>query len=382
MEIALSTEERELVDTASAFAEEVVVPNASAWELAREVPLAALRQAASLGLAGLLVPKGLGGAGLGATGTSRIMEILAAADMAFGFALVVQNNLAGNIARNGTGAQIDRYLPALLAAERIGAFLLTEARGGSDAAAIETRATRDGDGWILNGEKAWITNCAVADVLSVYAQTDPARGWRGIACFLVDGDTPGIIKEAPYALLGGHAMGTGGLRFEDCRIANDALFIEPGKAFKAAMQGIDIARIVLAAMCCGMLGAGLDTALDYTIGRQAFGQRVADFQGVQWMLADVATELEASRLLAYDAAATFDQGEDAAMAAAHAKKYASRAALKGLADCMQVMGAAGLRHDQPLARHLAGAKMAHYLDGATEIQNVVIARGLLMSRGA
>jgi len=377
----LSAEAQQLVECAVTFAREVVAPQASAWEIARQVPLEALRRAAGLGLAGLLVPPALGGAGLGATGMGRVMEALAGADLAFGFALVVHNNLAGNIARNGTPPQQQRYLPALLSGERIGAFLLTEPQGGSDAAAITTRALRDGDGWVLNGEKAWVTNGTVAEVLSVYAQTDPGQGWRGIACFLVDGAAPGVVRRAPYAMLGAHAMGTAGIGFEHCRLPGEALFIGPGDAFKAALRGIDIARIVLAAMCCGILRSGLETALDLTARRRAFGQRIADFQGVQWLLADVATELEAARLLAAEAGRRFDAGEETAMAAAHAKKFASRAALKGLSDCMQVVGAAGFAHDLPLARHLAGAKVAQYLDGATEIQNVVIARGLMRGHG-
>ncbi|MDP6706741.1 MAG: acyl-CoA dehydrogenase family protein [Alphaproteobacteria bacterium] len=376
MEAALTADECRLVEAARDFVRDVVAPAAGAWEDARRVPREAWQQAAALGLTGLLVPRELGGAGASGTATARILEVLAAADMAFAFSLVVHNNLAGNIARNGSAAQIERYLPPFLATERIGAFLLTESGGGSDAAAIETRAQPTGDGWVLNGEKAWITNAAVAEVLSVYAQTDPAASWRGIACFLVEAGASGVVREAPYHMLGAHAMGTGGFRFEDCRLGPEALFIGPGEAFKAAMQGIDIARIVLAAMCCGMLGAGLEEALRQTGRRRAFGQRIADFQGVQWMLADVATELEAGRLLSYRAAELYDRGEAASVMAAHAKKFTSRAALKGLADCMQVMGAPGLDHASPLARHLAGAKIAHYLDGANEIQNVVISRSL------
>lgn len=377
----LSPQARALVGRAETFARDVVAPQASAWEIDRRVPLEALRQAADLGLAGLLVPAESGGADLGALAMSRVMETLAAADMAFAFALVVHNNLAGSIARNGTAAQRRRYLPAMLSGECIGAFLLTEPQGGSDAAAITTRARRDGEGWVLDGEKAWVSNGTVAEVLSVYAQTDPDLGWRGIACFLVDGSTPGVVKGAPYAMLGGHALGAAGVHFVDCRLPADALFIGPGEAFRAAMRGIDIARIVLAAMCCGMLRSGLETALEFTAERRVFGQRIADFQGVQWLLAEVATEFEAARLLADAAALRFDAGEEATLAAAHAKKFASRAALEGLSECMQVMGAAGYTHDHPLARHLAGAKMAQYLDGATEIQNVVIARALMRGRG-
>ncbi len=377
MDERLGAGERRLVESAKAFARDVISPAAAQWEAARAQPREALERAGAAGLAGILVPEEWGGAGAGLAAMARVMEVLAAADMALAFGLVVHNNLAGAIARHGSAAQRQRYLADLVAARRIGAFLLTEPGAGSDAAAIATRARRDGGGWIIDGEKAWISNAATADVLSIYAQTDPAAGWRGIACFLVDAGAEGVERLAPYALMGGHALGTGGFRFAKCRVGAEALMLGPGEGFKAAMAGIDRARAVVAAMCCGMLRAGLDLAREHARNREAFGRKTIEFQGLQWMLAEVATELEASRLLTREAVRRIDAGEDSAIAAAHAKKFATRAAMRGLADCMQVMGAAGLRDDVPLGRHLAAAKMAQYLDGTTEIQNVVIARGLI-----
>lgn len=373
-------DETKALEAARGFAREIVAPNAATWELERRQPREAFAEAAARGLCGLIVSRELGGSGCGVTAMARVMQTLAAADLAFAFALVVHNNLAGAIARAGSEAQRRRFLPDMLSGRRIGAFLLTEPRGGSDAAAIETLARREGDGWRLDGEKAWVSNAANADLLCVYAQTDPALGWRGIASFLVDAGAPGVERLGPYRLLGGHALGTGGFRFAGVRLAADALFAPPGEAFKAAMLGIDIARVNVAAMCCGLLEDALDRALDRIAARPAFGGTLADQQGLQWLLADVATDLEASRLLAFDAAARLNAGESSAAAAAHAKKFATRAALKGVADCMQAMGAEGLKHEHPLARHLAGAKIAQYLDGATEIQNVVISRALLKGR--
>ena len=228
----------------------------------------------------------------------------------------------------------------------------------------------------MDGEKAWITNGAVADVLSVYAQTDAAQGWRGIACLLVDGDAPGIEREPPYALLGAHALGTTGMRFSGCRVPAADLLLAPGQGFKAAMAGINLARALLAACCCGMLAASLGAAIDHAAGRRAFGRTTLEFQGLEWQLADVATELEAARLLTYRALAVMDAGDSGVVEAAHAKKFASRAAFSGIAACMQAMGAAGLRQTHALARHLACAKAAQYLDGTTEIQNVVLGRSL------
>lgn len=378
IDLNLRAAERAVIERAAAFARASVADQAARWEAERAMPLDVIRAAGEAGLCGLIVPRGLGGEGLGFTAFARVVEELASADLAFAFSLVVHNNLAGNIARNGTPEQIERYLPDLIAARRLGAFLLTEPTGGSDAAAIKTRAVRDGagGGWRIDGAKAWVSNGAAADVLSVYAQTDPAAGWRGIACFLIDADRAGVVREPAYGLLGGHALGTNGFRFEDCRVDEEALLLAPGEGFKAAMRGIDVARVNVAAMCAGMMRAALDHARRYVARRAAFGQRVADFQGVQWMLADALTDLEASRLLAYNAAALLDGEADAVLASAHAKKFATRAALTRIADCMQVMGAAGYRDDAPLARHLATAKMAQYLDGATEIQNVVISRRL------
>jgi alkylation response protein AidB-like acyl-CoA dehydrogenase len=389
MQAPLDRDARDAVAAASKFAAEAIAPNANAWEKAGRIPAAAYLRAAELGLCRLIVPREQGGLGLSVRGMAAVMGALAAECMATAFSLVVHNNLAGNIARNGNARQRGRYLPDMTAGRRIGAFLLTEPGGGSDAAAIRTRATRDGEGWRIDGDKAWVSNGAFADVLSVYAQTDPGAGWRGIASFLVDADAAGVERDPAYGLLGGHALGTCGIRFDGCRVSDEALLSRPGEAFKAAMAGIDLARVNVAAMCCAMLARGLDVALECAAAREAFGQRVLEFQGIQWMLADAATDLEAARLLTGHAAAlldgaaqgvAFSEGADSGIASAHAKKFATRVALARLGECMQAMGAAGFRTDVPLARHFAAAKMAQYLDGTTEIQNVVIARGLIKGR--
>ena len=378
----LTPDEAALVATAKRFAAEVVAPNAAVWEAERSYPREALAAACEAGLGGLRVPRELGGQGAGFQAGARIVEVLAAADFGFTFPLIVHNNLAANIARNATDEQKARFLPDMVAGRRVGAFLLTEPGAGSDAAAITTRATRTDGGWNIEGRKAWVTSGVAADILSVYLQTDPAAGWRGIACFLVEADTTGVERGAPYALIGGHAMGASDITFRRCAVGEDAHFIPAGKAFKAALGGIDIARANVAMACCGMLGTALDTAVGHMRDRRAFGQTTAEFQGLQWELADAATELEAARLLAREAVARFDAGADSALAAAHAKKFATRAAFKGIHACMQAMGAVGARADYPLARHLAAVKLAEYMDGTTGIQNVVIARRLFAERPA
>lgn len=379
---ALSTTELALRTAACRFGREIIERDAEAWNSAGSVPRDYFTSAAEAGLCALLVPRSAGGHGVSVAGMTAVTATLARHCMAATFALVVHNNLAASIATHAAAPLRQRYLPALMLGRRVGAFLLTEPGVGSDAAAITTVAETGDGGWRLRGEKAWITNGVHADTLAVYAQTAPGSGARGIACFVVDAATRGVIRTPPYELLGGHALGTCGFRFDDCLLGSDALMIPPGQAFRAALGGIDLARVNVAAMCAGMLERALGVAISYTGRRRAFGQIIGDFQGLQWLLADCATDLEAARLLAAHAAALLDAGQPAAVAAAHAKKFSTRAALGRIGDCMQTMGAAGLLRSYPLARHLAAAKIAQYLDGATEIQNVVIARALASDYGA
>ena len=264
----------------------------------------------------------------------------------------------------------------MIAGDVIGCAGLSEPGVGSDFGGLEMKAERVAGGWKLNGAKAWITNAAVAGFSFVYAQTDKAQGWRGIACFAVEADRPGFQREKPFELHGGHAIGVGGFRLKDYIAPDDAVLQLPGQAFKSALAGINGARTYVAAMCCGMLQASLETAVRYTQERRTFGQPVIQHQGVRWKLVDAATDLEAARLLAYRAARLIDEGGDAVLAAAHAKKFATEMALRRIGDCIQAMGANGLRAEYPLARHLACAKIAAYTDGSIEMMNERIGAGL------
>ncbi len=364
------------MSAAQHFADTVIVPDARAWERAGQVPRSALRAAADAGLTGLLVAPEHGGVAISKPAFMRVLATLAAADMATTFVLVVHNNLAQAVSTRAPVALRRRWLPDMLAGSAQGAFLLTEPDAGSDAAAIRTRAVRDGSGWRIDGAKAWVTAGTSADLLSVYVQTDPDAGARGIAAFLLAADTPGIRRLPAYDMLGGHALGAAGFEFDGVAVSADELMVAPGEGFGAAMAGIDLARAGVAAMCCGMLDASLGLALARAGERHAFGRPLADFQGLQWQLADVATDLEAARLLVAAAADALQGGRPATLPAAHAKKFATRVALNGISTCMQVLGASGLRHDTALPRHLTGARIAQYLDGTTEIQNVVISRAL------
>ena len=365
------------VAAARNFAQACIEPVSARWERERRLPREAFTAAAEQGLCGLLVPPALGGAGLGVSAMAGVMEALAYADMGFAFALVCHNNLAGAIAKNGTGYHRSQYLHQMLDASAVGGFLLTEPGVGSDATAIMTTAVPSGDGWVLNGEKAWVTNGTEADLVVIYAQTVPGSGAPGIAAFLLPTTQPGVIRGPAYDMLGAHSTGTASFRFENVTVEPEQLFVAPGSAFRAAMEAIDLARIVVSAMCVGMMRRGLETAVNYTKRRQAFGAPLSERQGLQWILADVATDLEAAKALTAVAARALDAGDpELGIRAAHAKKFATRVALSGLSQCMQALGASGFRQDDPLARHLAGAKMAQYLDGTTEIQNVVISRAL------
>jgi len=375
-DLSFRPEETELISAAQKFAGDVMIPKAQNWEHQRQMPREIIAEAGRRGLCNLLVPTDQGGHGITFTAMAKVMETLSYADQAAAFALVVHNNFARSLAVFGSDHLREKYLVKTCSGEMIGSFLLTEPQSGSDAANLLTTAEADGDDWIINGEKSWITNTDKADILAVYLQTDANAGWRGIAAVLIDRDTAGVETVGPYRMLGGHAMGAGGFKFTNVRVPKSQTMIAPGEGFKAAMGGIDIARLIVASMCAGMLQCALDVAYPYAINRRAFGKAIADFQGIQWQLADVATDLHAIRLMAYDAARAFDDGEIVAIPAAHAKKFATRAALRGLAECMQAMGADGYKQDFPIARHLACAKAAQYLDGSTEIQNVVITRGL------
>ncbi len=373
----MSEERSSAIDAARDFAGGYLTENAAAWELDRGAPRALVERAAEAGLTGLLVSRALGGRAVSYADLMTIVEHLAYADFSAAFALIVHNNHVRAIASAGSPEQIERWLPDMLAGRTIGAFLLTEPGGGSDAAQITTSARTDGSGYLLTGEKAWVTNAAHADLLNVFAQTEPGSGARGIASFQVPADSPGVERVASYEMMGGFAMNAGGFRFHDVRVEADQLLVPPGQGFRAALAGIDIARAVVAAMCCGMLQSCLDVVVPRLTTREAFGAPLINQQGLSWQLAGVATDLSASRLLAREAARLIDVEAPAAMAAAQAKKFATEAALKDVATCMQAMGADGLKHEYPFARHLAAAKIAQYIDGTTEIQNLVIGRGLV-----
>ena len=378
---SLTDTERAAVARATDFAAAYVAPRAQGWQDAYEFPRQALVDACAAGLADLELGKAFGGQGLGFIAKLRAFEAIARHDMAFSFSLINHHNSMSRIARDARG-DVRGLIAAMRKGEIIGCTALTEPGAGSDFAAIKTTARKDGDGWILNGAKAWITNAAAAGAVICYAQTEPGSGWRGIAAFLVRDDRPGFVREAPFRFHGGSAIGAGGFRLEDYRAKADEMLQPPGAGFKAAMTGINGARTYVAGMCCAMLETGIETAARYGTRREIFGQPVLEHEGQRWALADIATDLEAARLLTDKAALIVQQGGNAVLAAAHCKKFAVRVALKGLADCIQLMGAEGLKSKYVLGRHLTNAKLCAFTDGSTEIQNERIGRHLMQKFGA
>jgi alkylation response protein AidB-like acyl-CoA dehydrogenase len=372
-ELPLVEAEARLVETAREFSRREVGPNAARWERERGLPRETIRAAAALGLTRIQVPAACGGLDLRFRAKLRICEEFARDDFAFAFALVNAHNAAARLARDGNDSQRKRYLDGMLRGELIGAVSLTEPSAGSDFPAIRTRAERVAGGWRLNGEKSWLTNGAAVDMVVVYAQTDAAAGAKGIAAFVVDARNKGFERGAAYAMAGAHALGACGLKLDNYLATDDDLFYPPGAAFKSALVSITGARIYVAAMCCGMVANALELALARARQRSTFGEPLIERQGLRWTLADVATDLDAARLLTCRATRLLESGADAVLAAAHAKKFATRMAERRLPECMQVLGADGLLDTHPLGRHLAAARLAHYADGTTEMQNERIA---------
>lgn len=373
--VPLSPVNEALIADAGAFADEVLRPQAEKWERQRTQPSVVLRDAISR-FTPTAIAGAVGGFGSNSSTMARIYEELSRRDLGFTCALAVHSNVTTAVALTGNAALRERFLPGLLSGENLGAFLLTEPQAGSDATAIATTAEKTAGGYRVNGRKAWVTNGANADVLAVFAQTQPGGGAGGIAGLLFDARSPGVTATPMLDLFGSHAMGTTDVIFENAEIDGDPVAFAAGDAFKAGMYAINVARLGVAAMCNGALWGALDTAVAYAGERKTFGKPLIQHQGLQWILADVATQLEASRALTFQAARLFDAGKDATVLAAHAKKYATVAAFDGISQCMRALGANGLKREHGLARQLAAARVTECMDGTGEVQNIVLGRAL------
>src|SRR5262245_58785701 len=378
MNFELTDDQRRIRAVAREFAEAELGDRIAPFDERHEFPHAIVRKLGDLGLMGVLVPPEYGGAGLDYVSYALIVEELNRGDASVGITMWGHNSLCTNhIALFGSPALKEKYLPRLASGEVLGAWGLTEPGSGSDAAALRTRAELRGEEWLMNGSKAFITNASVSGVAVVMARTDPEKKSRGISAFVVERDTPGFSAGRPYRKLGLHASDTAELIFEDCQVPADQLLGERGRGFVQAVQVLEGGRIAMAAMAVGIGQAAVDAAVKYMKQRTAFGKTLAEFNGLQGMLADIATEVEVARLLTLRAAWLKDAGRPAMHAAAKAKVFASEAAMKAASKAVQIHGGAGYITEFPVERIFRDAKLTEIGEGTSEIQRMVIAREIL-----
>jgi butyryl-CoA dehydrogenase len=373
------TDEQELAQrTAREFATEKVLPRAAEIDEQAKIPSELIAEMGALGFMGSYVPERYGGSGLDVLSYVLVVEEINRACASTGVVLCTHVSLAvDTILRFGNDEQKARYLPALARGERIGCFALSEPASGSDAAAMRTSARPEGDSWVLNGTKNFITNGSIGKVAVVFAQTDPDARHKGIAAFIVEKGTPGFSVGKLERKLGIRGSDTAQLVFEDCRVPAANLLGEIGEGFRIALASLDGGRISIAAQAVGIARACLEDSLAYAKEREAFGKKIADFQAIQWMLADMATEIDAARLLVWRAAALKDADADHIMAAAEAKLFASDVAVKAARNCVQIFGGYGYLKDFPAERHYRDAKITEIYEGTSEIMKLVIAEELL-----
>jgi len=377
-DLTLSDEQELAQRAARDFASEKVLPLAAEIDEQGKIPPALLAEMGALGFMGAYVPERYGGSGLDTVSYILIVEEINRACASTGVVLSSHLSLAIEpILEYGTVAQKEHFLPAMARGERIGCFALSEPASGSDAAAMRTSARRDGDSWVLNGTKNFITNGSLSDVAVVFAQTDPAKRHKGIAAFIVEKGTAGFSVGKLEKKLGIRGSDTAQLIFADCRVPAANLLGEVGDGFKIALSTLDGGRISIAAQAVGIARACLEDSLGYAKEREAFGKKIAEFQAIQWMLADMATEIDAARLLTWRAASLKDAGQDHILAAAEAKLFASDVAVKAARDCVQIFGGYGYLKDFPAERHYRDAKITEIYEGTSEIMKLVIAEEIL-----
>jgi alkylation response protein AidB-like acyl-CoA dehydrogenase len=378
MDFELSDDQRRIRDVARDFADAELGERIAPYDQRHEFPHDIVAKLGPLGFMGVLVPEEYGGAGLDYVSYALIVEELNRGDASVGITMWGHNSLCTNhIALFASPELKRRWLPRLASGAVLGAWGLTEPGSGSDAAALRTRAEAREGGWVLNGSKAFITNASVGGVAVVMARTEPERKARGISAFVVEKGTPGFSAGRPYRKLGLHASDTAELIFEDARVPADHLVGERGRGFVQAMQVLEGGRIAMAAMAVGIAQAAVDQAARYMKQRSAFGKTLAEFNGLQGMLAEIATEVEVARLLTLRAAWLKDAGRPATHAAAMAKVFASEAAMKAATKAVQIHGGAGYITEFPVERIFRDAKLTEIGEGTSEIQRMVIAREIL-----
>ena len=372
------TQEQEMIrDSMRAFAQERLAPFAAEWDREHTFPAEALKELGELGAMGMVVPEQWGGAGMDYMSLVLTLEEIAAGDGATSTIVSVQNSLACGIpSKYGSDAQKEEWLKPLARGEKLGCFCLTEPHTGSDASAITTRADRDGDHFVLNGVKHYITTGSHADVAIVFAVTDKAAGKKGISCFLVPTATPGYKVARIERKMGQHASDTAQIVFEDCRIPASALLGKEGEGYKIALSNLEAGRIGIAAQSVGMARAAFEAAVAYAKERVTFGVPIIEHQAVNFRLADMATRIDAARLMVWRAATLKDAGKPCLVEASMAKMYASEMAEKVCSDAIQIHGGCGYTDETSVERIARDVRICQIYEGANDIQRLVIGRSI------
>jgi alkylation response protein AidB-like acyl-CoA dehydrogenase len=372
----LSPEQREIGDLAAQIAQREIAPHIGVWDREHRFPRELYGKLNAAGLMGLLVPEEYGGGGADYVSYARAIEELAKVDAGTAVTVSVHSMICMAILKLGNEDQKRRYLPKLAQEDAIAAFALTESDAGSDAASIRASAKRDGDSYVLNGRKQWCTNGGYSRVIMAMFRTGGA-GARGVSAFLVDNQTPGITVEKVTEKLGIHTSNTCDIAFDNVRVPESARLGEEGTGFSNALTALTGGRIGIAAQACGILAACLDESVKFAKERIAFGKPIGAFEGISFKIAQMATDLDAARLLTYHAAALYDAGRAFATEASKAKYFASTAARKHAAEAIQIHGGYGYTTEFPVERYYRDAKITEIYEGTSEIQQMIIARSLL-----
>ena len=381
MNFDLPESHREIQRSVREFCLRHVAPQARRWDEEERFPKEIIPALAELGLLGIRIPEDLGGAGLDTLAYALIVEEIARFDGSLALTVASHNGLGtGHILAFGTDAQRARYLPRAASGEWLAAWALTEPGSGSDAAGMRTTAVRRGEGWVLNGTKMFITQGSVGGFCVMLARTSPERRQKGITAFVVEHGTPGFRASRHIEKLGMRASDTCELVLEDCWVPDENRVGEVDHGFIDTLQILDRGRVSIAALALGLGEGALDAAVQYAKDCKQFGKPIADFQAIQWMLADSRAELDAARVLTHRAALLADRGERYSAEASMAKLYASEAASRVCSRALQVHGGYGYTREFPVERHLRDAKLCEIGEGTSEVQRMVIARHLLATR--
>lgn len=378
MDFTFNETHRMIQEMARKFAEEELAPSADARDEKEEFPYEAVKQMGELGFMGMMVPEQYGGAGLDTISYVLAMLEISKVDASAGVIMSVNNSLVcWGIDMYGSEDQKKKYLINLASGKMLGAFALSEPEAGSDATNQRTTATKDGDSYLLNGTKNFITNGANADVILVMAATDRSKGAKGVSTFIVEKGIPGFSVAKKEKKLGIRSSDTVSLAFEDCRIPKENMIGDEGFGIKFALKTLDGGRIGIAAQALGIAKASLDASIKYSKERKAFEKPIAEFQAIQFKLADMATKYEAAMMLTLHAAYLKDKGENYSTASAMAKLYASKVAVESALEAIQIHGGYGYVREYNVERYLRDAKITEIYEGTSEIQRIVISRSLL-----